>query len=221
MRRVLLFASVPDGAKAYPRAEIHRETSRPVLIRDAVLAVVREGLDRDLDFVFGAHPSISPMVLTVAREFPTRTPPRIVVFESLYFDPELPPESLELADGRLGRREPIAAVPGDRDASLRAMRKEMVSTADLIGAVVIGGMDGVTEEAKMFLNWHQRALPLYAFGSTGGAARDLFDASPPGFYESDFCGGRAQLPRDLLYDPVPGYARVARAIFDVMLSPRG
>lgn len=215
MKRVFLSASVPTG-KVYPRWEEQLKTSRPVLIRDAILAVVREGLRSGFDFVFGAHPSIAPMVLTVAREFPSPHP-RIEVFQSRFFEKDFPQETLELADGMLGTFTMIDEIPGDREASLRMMRERILSRPGLVGAIVVGGMNGVTDEATMFLDYHQRAWPLYAFGSTGGAALDLFDLPPPGFSADDFCGGApAPIPRDLLCAPLPGYTRVARAIFRAM-----
>lgn len=220
MRRVFLSASVPTGQKVYPRWQEHLESSRPVLIRDAVLAVVREGLRSGFDFVFGAHPSIAPMVLTVAREFPSPHP-RIEVFQSRFFEKVFPQETLELADGVHGKLTLVAEIPGDREASLRMVRERILSVPGLVGAIVVGGMNGVTDEATMFLDHHQRAKPLYAFGSTGGAALDLFDRPPPGFGADDFCGGMvAPIPRALLCGPLPGYARVARAIFHVMASLR-
>lgn len=221
MRRMFLSASVPNGTKVYARSKVHLDTSRPVLIRDAVLAVVREGLVQGFDFIFGAHPSIAPMVLTVAREFPPGQPPRIEVFQSRFFEKIYPQETLELADGVLGTHTVIDEIPGDQERSLTTLREKMFSSAGLVGAIVIGGMDGVTAEATMFLRRHRNVLPLYAFGSTGGAALDLFDMPPPGFSVEEFCGGTvAPVPRNLLCDPVPGYARVARAIFGALASRR-
>ncbi len=218
MRRVFLSASVPTGRKRYPRAADHLLTAQPVLIRDAVLAMVREGLRSGFDFVFGAHPSIAPIVLTVAREFPSDRP-RIEVFQSRLFEAVFPQETLELADGVLGLLTPVPAEPPppaapDREQSLAAMRMAIITSRELVAAIVIAGMDGVTDEATMFLSHHRRSLPLYALGSTGGAALDLFDRPPPGFSADDFCGGAAApVERDLLCEQVPGYARVARAIF--------
>ena len=220
MKRVLLSAGVPDRSRDYPREQEHFDSSQPALIRDAVLAVVREGLRAGFDFVFGAHPSISPMVLTVAREFPASTP-HVAVFLSRYFEKVFPRETLELADGVLGTLTVVDHAVGDREASLLTMRQQMVASEGMAGAIVIGGMDGVTDEATMFLRHFQRSLPVYAFGSPGGAALDLFDRPPRGFTADDFCGGSvAPVPRDLLYAPLPGYARVARAIFQAM-APSG
>ncbi len=162
------------------------------------------------------------MVLTVAREFPTRTPPRIEVFQSRYFLGSYPQETLELADDVLGRHTLINEVSGDEDLSLRELRGRMIASEGLVGAIIIGGMDGVVEEALMFLRHYRRALPLYAFGSTGGAALDLLEYPPSGFHAVDFLGGAvAPVPHELLCDPVPGYARVARAIFGALAAKHG
>jgi len=172
---LFLSASVPTG-KQYKGWEAHYESARPQWIRDAVLAVTRAAFEADIDLVFGAHPAISPIVLMVAREFPTVTPPRVAVFQSQFFAGQMPTETLELADGKLGSLittpiSPSKAAP-DREASLQTMRGLMFKRTGLVAGMFIGGMDGVATEAMLFKSLNPK-LPTYAVASSGGAAADL------------------------------------------------
>src|SRR6266853_3971635 len=58
--------------------------------------------------------------------------------------------------------------------SLRRMRAEMLRDPSVIAMVCIGGMEGVEEEARMFLEFH-RDRPLFVVARTGGAAAVLAD----------------------------------------------
>jgi hypothetical protein len=64
------------------------------------------------------------------------------------------------------------AVPGDREASLSLMRKKMLTREDLVGAVLIGGMDGVEAELAMFQQYHPTAF-VVPVAAAGGAAREI------------------------------------------------
>ena len=66
----------------------------------------------------------------------------------------------------------VDKVDDDREASLRELRKAMLSREDLEAAVFIGGMDGVEVEYSLFHQYHPQkiVLPVVA---TGGAAQKL------------------------------------------------
>jgi hypothetical protein len=213
---VFLSASVPDGLKDYPEREHHFETARPQWIRDAVLAISRAALRRGFRIRFGAHPSISPMVLAVAREFPPAPVPPVEVYQSKFFHGRYAPETYELACPPLGILVETDAA-ADKDTSVRQMRDDMLSRPGLIAAVFVGGMDGVIDEAKRFrdLPWK---LPAYAIASAGGGAADLYDPQQP----LAFAGGAiAPVDPDLLSAERIGYTRVAREIFDSIEQARG
>jgi hypothetical protein len=63
--------------------------------------------------------------------------------------------------------------PADLGKSLLLMRELMMETPKLAGALFIGGMDGVVDEAELFAK-AQPKLPRYALPSTGGAALELW-----------------------------------------------
>ncbi|MEZ4401320.1 MAG: hypothetical protein R3B06_14940 [Kofleriaceae bacterium] len=217
---VFLSASIPTDME-YPDGDRHRATARPAMIRDVVLAVTRAALRSGTGLVFGAHPSISPMILAVAREFrPPRPPIRVCV--SAFFAGAYPAATLELADGKLGTLTEIPAAPvrgPDRARSLAVLRAEMLATPGLVGGIFVGGMDGILDEFTAFWSRPGGRLPAYVFGQPGGAARDLFERPPVGVGEDDCCGApAAPVPVSMLRDPVPGYTRVARAIFAALAA---
>lgn len=214
-RSLFLSASVPGG-KTYPRSDVHLATARGQWIRDAVLATVRLAFEHDLNVVFGAHPAISPMVLRVASQFPRRPgEPRVLVFQSNFFAGRFPEDTLTLADGTMGARLIIEAQPAASPSfadSILAMRQAMFRSPNLVGAVFIGGMDGIVDEAMLFKTINAD-LPTWAFGSTGGACRDLLDLPPSNFSTGDFCGEPyAPVPVDELRAEGGGYSPVVRRI---------
>jgi hypothetical protein len=147
--------------------------------------------------VFGGHPTISPLLAQIVREYlmPRMAEifhgredaeahgPQVEIYQS-----EAYRERIAEATQRLEQQPGVSlhwiesvggemADPDVRDRpqapeSLRRMRFEMVSRNDLAGMVCIGGMEGVREEAQLF-HEHRQGLPLYALESTGGAAREL------------------------------------------------
>jgi hypothetical protein len=209
---LFLSASVPDGVKVYEGCERHRDTARPQWIRDAVLALARRAFESELDLVFGAHPSISPMLLTVAREFPRLGSPRAHVYLSEFFRAEFPRETLELTDPslRLGTLE-VTSNAADRETALRLMRRAMFERPGLCAAVFVGGMDGIFDEARLFRATNP-TLPNYAIASAGGAALDLV-GPPPMPPTTEYCGApAAPIDGGVLRATHVGYTQVARSI---------
>ncbi len=60
--------------------------------------------------------------------------------------------------------------------SLDLMRREMMGRPDVVGAVFLGGMEGIEAEAELFRIFHDH-LPTYFVGAPGGAAREILEAS--------------------------------------------
>jgi hypothetical protein len=189
---LFLSASVPykrDGLTA--PAEIARndryiQAAQPALIREAVAHLCRFTFQRDINLIFGAHPSIAPMVLEAARRFGADSGrKRVIVFQSTYFESKrIPRETLALSNWQYGEllwtdQQTLRGQP-DKKQSLRHMREVMVQSPKLIGAIFIGGMEGVEEESTLFTR-HQPGKPSYAIGSTGSAAQELLSNSPDAF----------------------------------------
>ena len=186
---ILLSASVPYRRQATKdmtadelaelewRNEHYTASARPLQIRSAVMELTKAALMHNAQLIFGAHPAISPMVLDAARNIGA-PPESILIFQSQFFEKEIPGSTLDLADWTAGRLffTPEQYAERSRDArnkSLTVMRTIMVSPSNLRGAVFIGGMEGVEEEAQLFKS-RPDDLPCYAVASTGSAAADLF-----------------------------------------------
>jgi len=192
-RAILLSASVP----ALERAEIYKRIEAAEAIEEAVVSLARAVFSEGGTLVFGGHPTISPLVALVAREYlaPLMAErsighdegeargPQVEIYQSRAYEGRIAE-----ATQRLKQHSGVTvhwvdsvgdevADPDVRDRpqapeSMRLMRLEMVKRHDLAGMVCIGGMEGVEEEARLF-HEHQRTLPVFALESTGGAAGEL------------------------------------------------
>ncbi|WP_437634662.1 hypothetical protein [Sorangium sp. So ce854] len=159
---IFLSAGAPDPR----RHPAYFQTARPFRIREAVTQLARVVLPHTL-LVFGGHPAISPLILTVAHQIGALD--RVEIHQSDFFRNSIPPESM-------GFRKLIwtPEVRHDREGSLEAMRRRMIGGHRFSAAIFIGGMDGVEKERALFRTL-QPAAPDYLVASTGGATRVLFD----------------------------------------------
>lgn len=171
-QRLFLSASFPSGERG--------EQFRPYdvgAIADAVTALVRAILRARGRLVFGAHPTISPLVLAIADEMDD--PPTIEMHQSRHFAEQLPQETLRLVDRGLARIHWTERDPdGDRDRSLRVLREQMVSTEAITAALFVGGMEGVVDEYEL-IGRLQPAVPRLPLRAPGGAARRLPSGAHP------------------------------------------
>lgn len=189
---VLLSASVPSAERA---ARYRRTPQTHLEVEAAVISMVRATLSAGGSMVFGGHPSISPLVATVATEYfgPTSrekgfAPEHIRVYQSVAFRGSLPDETLSLL--RLGHVyiRWTAAIAGERFSSdlpedqpfcpqsLTEMRRLMIEESRPDALVCIGGMEGVEKEFEAFDAWrrtHSSPRPVYVIAATGGAAELL------------------------------------------------
>lgn len=197
--------------------------ARPERIRAAVIALASVALRRaPMRLAFGAHPSISPMILQAARNLEA-APGSILVFQSDAYRDEIPGSTLDLADWSCGTLiltakqpephfNPTPTPSGKRlrrlspyAKSLRFMRELMISVPGTCSAVFIGGMNGVEEEADLFERL-QRGKPRFALPSTESAARRLDARYPAQFNLS--------LPDPRAFRDTPSYALAASMILD-------
>jgi hypothetical protein len=160
MSAIFLSASVPVAGRPY------FETADPYLIQSAVREFVSVALGRRL-IVWGGHPAITPMVWAVCEDLGVAFSKAVVLYQSRFFADVFPEENR-----RFGNVEYVDAVPGDRDASLLAIRRAMLSRRDLEAAVFIGGMDGILAEHALFREFHPEASTIVV-PAAGGAALAL------------------------------------------------
>jgi hypothetical protein len=190
--------------------------ARPDRIRAAVAALTRVALGRKMRIVFGAHPSISPMMLQAARDLgaPARS---ILIFQSEAFLGHFNRSTLALADWRAGCLVTTAQQPEPPNSkrfpnSLERMRELMVAVPGIAGAVFIGGMNGVEREAEIAM---QSKIKRYAIASTGSAAEALFNGN-----RGDFCGTLNAIDADFIRNSHAYTVVASKIVRDMLPSGR-
>ena len=199
--RVFLSASFPSGQRG--------AGFRPydaVAVAEAVTALAQSVLTAGGRLVFGAHPTISPLVLLVAGELGRLEV--VEIHQSRHFEGRVPQETLDLVDRGYGIIRWSAADPADDlAASLHRMRREMLGESPLAAGVFVGGMEGVREEYEMLAEL-QPLVPRVPLRAPGGATRGLAPSRHP---VVERLGNLLDSPR---------YPAVARALVSA-LDPRG
>lgn len=161
---VFLSASFPNGDRG--------ESFRPYdasAVADAVSAFTRNILSSNGQLLFGGHPTITPLVLMVARETGTRH--SVVVYQSEWFHGQIVPEVENLEHEQLGK---IVWTPRAEElgASLKCMREQMILSRPCRAALFIGGMEGIFDEFDMVRKLSPTTA-LFPIAGPGGAAAQL------------------------------------------------
>lgn len=161
MSAIFLSASIPVLGRGN-----YFESADPFLIQMAVRELLTLALGRRR-IVWGGHPAITPMVWAVCEDLGVPYSNAVILYQSRFFEEIFPEENAHFANVTF-----VDPVDNDREASLLAMRRAMLSRDDLSAAVFIGGMEGVLAEHQLFAGFHPSARVL-AVPSPGGAAREL------------------------------------------------
>ena len=169
---LFLSASVPVVGRADGK---YLATADIIAIRDAVIALASVVLPR-YHLIWGGHPSITPLIANVLRHSSKEVNSSVTVYQSGYFVKEFPKENKDV------EHVVVTESLGDRASSLDLMRRQMVIENDFAAAVFIGGMDGVEDEYKLFVESHPEAK-VFPMASTGAAALMLYDANTDAFDE--------------------------------------
>jgi hypothetical protein len=175
-------------------------------IEAAALSLARAVFAEGGGIVFGAHPSISPLIAAAAGEyFPPdwsgqsgRVP--VQIYQSKAFDDVVPESTKALARFGYTRLSEVEQVEGERFKlelrgqeqclkSLAEMRHRMFTESRPLVMVAIGGMEGVIREARLFLRMFERGH-VFALRTTGGVSRHLAD-----------CVSETPLPEDRPLEP--------------------
>lgn len=172
---IFLSASFPKPE----RDERYFKTATPLEITDAVISVARAVFSRKGKLVFGGHPTISPLILSVGEEFfpffeQENYLPIVYIYQSELFKGVITEYTLRLVEKKIGQIKWIPAIDNDREKSLDIMRKRMIEEVTPIAAIFIGGMEGVEDEFRIFVEMYPKN-PVYPIGSTGGAAKKLLE----------------------------------------------
>lgn len=176
---VFLSASFP----ASERGAEYYQTARPFEITGATIAATRAIFGASGKLVFGGHPTISPLILSVGRDFsldfPEQDWPFIHIYQSQLYKDEVPEETLQLEKEGFGKIHWIPAVDRDTGKSLRLMRTEMLKTKPIAG-IFVGGMEGVYsvsagESEFSLFKAICKGRPIYPIGAPGGASQLLLN----------------------------------------------
>jgi SLOG cluster3 family len=168
---VFVSASIPDPARWDGEFDA-------LEITDAVVALARTFLTAGFRLVTAAHPTIAPLLLYVAAEFPSEAAERVAVYQSLLFADVLPAATRRFEADGVGRLIWTAAAEGDRpelgfwDDSLAIMRRQMLNETEPIAACFVGGMEGIQTEYALYTDLFPER-PTYPVGRPGGEARAL------------------------------------------------
>ncbi|MDZ3798096.1 MAG: hypothetical protein U0T03_04760 [Xanthomonadales bacterium] len=160
MKEIFLSSSVPE----HGRGNFY-ESADPFLIQFAVRELLTVCLGRRR-VVWGGHPSITPMVHAVCKDFGMEFEPPVVLYQSRFFENRFP------EDNKYFETVLVDGVEGDLANSLVALRRAMLSRP-IQAAVFIGGMEGIFQEYAMFQELHGPNANAVALGAPGGAARQL------------------------------------------------
>lgn len=169
--RIFVSASIPDPDRWDGDYD-------PLAITDAVVALSRAFLTHGIQLVSAAHPTIAPLLLYVAAEFPRSRERRVVIYQSQLFQDVLPTATRRFEQQGVGKLVWTAAAEGDAprpgswNRSLSRMRQQMLNETRPAAAVFIGGMQGIPEEFELFGQLFP-GRPRYPLGSPGGEARAL------------------------------------------------
>ncbi|NUT79870.1 hypothetical protein [Pseudomonas brassicacearum] len=169
MGAIFLSASIPVVGRGQ-----YYETADPFLIQCAVREMAIATVRRH-KIVWGGHPAITPMIWSICEDLGVEYTESVVLYQSRFFEGRYPEESQ-----RFDNVVYTDPVPGDIQASLQLMREEMLSREDLIGAVFIGGMDGVEVEYEIFKRFNPESFVL-PVAAPGGAALNL--ARDKGYFD--------------------------------------
>ncbi|MFH4400456.1 hypothetical protein WMQ46_10640 [Vibrio diabolicus] len=161
MDAIFLSASIPVIGRGQ-----YYETADPFLIQCAVRELVIASIRR-YKIVWGGHPAITPMIWSICEDLEADYTDSVTLYQSRFFEGRYPEENQ-----RFDNVVYTDFIPGDIKASLKLMREQMLSRKDLIGAVFIGGMDGVESEYEIFRRFNPEAFVL-PVAAPGGAALNL------------------------------------------------
>ncbi|NDV44987.1 MULTISPECIES: hypothetical protein [Flavobacteriaceae] len=167
IKNIFLSASIPlpnRDAKYIDTADI-------IAIRDAVIALTTVVLPYHR-IIWGGHPSITPLIYYVMEKLDLNIQEHVKLYQSLWFEERFPEDNNKFENIVFTERQ------SDIPSSIKLMRERMFSENEFSAAVFIGGMNGIEDEYRMFIEYHPNVL-LIPVASTGAATKIVYDTLVP------------------------------------------
>jgi hypothetical protein len=115
---------------------------------------------------------------TIERQLKGKIQQHVLLYQSLYFKDEFPPEN------EMFQNVVLTDNLGDIPLSIHHLRHRMLSENAFSAAVFIGGMEGIVDEYKMFREFHPKAL-LLPIASTGAATKIVYEELLPDGFKNE------------------------------------
>lgn len=164
IKNIFLSASIPLPE----RDAKYIETADVIAIRDAVIALATTVLPKHR-IIWGGHPSITPLIYYVMQKLDLNIQEHVTLYQSKLFEKFFPEDNDKFKNVIL-----TESVENDREKSLLHMRERMLSESIFFAAIFIGGMEGVEEEYKLFIQKYPEAI-IIPLASTGAASKLIYD----------------------------------------------
>lgn len=164
IKNIFLSASIPLPE----RDAKYIETADVIAIRDAVIALATTVLPKHR-IIWGGHPSITPLINYVMQKLDLNIQEHVTLYQSKLFEKFFPEDNDKFKNVIL-----TESIENDRDKSLLHMRERMLSESNFFAAIFIGGMEGVEEEYKLFIQKYPEAIVI-PLASTGAASKLIYD----------------------------------------------
>ena len=163
MKKIFLSASIPSFGRKY------YEGSNPLLIREAVVAFTRVCMEYNIEFYFGGHPAISPLIYQIAKNYIGDKKAPIRIYQSAWFKDMTPAEIKYY--GNIVWTPKCESV----ESSVMLMRNQMFEeNTDTCCAVFIGGMDGILDEAEK-IRLKCPGVKMLPIASSGCASAKVYE----------------------------------------------
>lgn len=166
---VFLSASFPHE----DRNQKFYDSASPTQITSAITSMSRALLMNGFKIVFGGHPTVSPLILSVARNTQRQLnfkEKQVIIYQSEYFKDIISKHTIALGEEGYGEIKFIKESPLGVQESLRYMRDQMLKEVKFIAGIFIGGMEGIFDEFKLFRERFPR-VPVYPITRPGGATK--------------------------------------------------
>lgn len=164
LKKIFLSASIP----LEERNPKYFESSDVIAIRDCISSLSKVIIP-NFQLVWGGHPSITPLISSILESIQVDIESHVTLYQTKYFQDIFPQEN-EYFKEYLITTEKLES----REESLQLMRKKMIVENDFVAGIFIGGMEGVEDEYKLFVDSHPSAIAL-PMASTGGAALMIYE----------------------------------------------